>query len=135
MANPGNQVATEKEQEVFDRAYALFNRKPNWVTFFREILGVAGIVRKKFTTQEEMKQFEETETYANIQQMLTRLREADISSPPQNGEPNQVITVRLPKSLHDLLREEAYEHRTSMNKLCISKLLQIIDKNLIPEDR
>ncbi len=47
-------------------------------------------------------------------------------------EPTRVITVRLPKSLHEALRVEAHEHRTSMNKLCISKLLQIIDGQQVP---
>ena len=45
-----------------------------------------------------------------------------------------MITVRLPKSLHESLRTEAHEKRTSMNKLCISKLLQMIDTELIPGD-
>ena len=47
-------------------------------------------------------------------------------------EPTQVITVRLPKSLHEALRVEADEHHTSMNKLCISKLLQFIDHERVP---
>jgi len=81
-----------------------------------------------------MEEFEQTQTYGTIQQMLAKLREAN-GPPPEKGEPNRVITVRLPKSLHDLLREEAHEHRTSMNKLCISKLLRMIDKELVPDDR
>ena len=45
-----------------------------------------------------------------------------------------MITVRLPKSLHEALRAEAHEHRTSMNKLCISKLLQFIDNEKVPAE-
>ena len=45
-----------------------------------------------------------------------------------------MITVRLPKSLHESLRAEAHEKRTSMNKLCISKLLQFIDTDLVPTE-
>lgn len=37
-------------------------------------------------------------------------------------EPVRVITVRLPKSLHERLREAAYQQRTSMNQLCIERL-------------
>ena len=48
------------------------------------------------------------------------------------SEPPQVITIRLPRCLHDALRVEAHEHRTSMNKLCISKLLQLIDAEMVP---
>jgi len=34
--------------------------------------------------------------------------------------------------LHESLRHEAHERHTSMNKLCISKLLQIVDRELVP---
>ena len=44
------------------------------------------------------------------------------------------ITVRLPRSMHEMLRVEAHEHRTSMNKLCISKLLQLIDGTGVPTE-
>jgi hypothetical protein len=33
------------------------------------------------------------------------------------------------------LRTEAHDLRTSMNKLCISKLLQVIEQDLIPTER
>ena len=39
----------------------------------------------------------------------------------------RVITVRLPKSLHLALKAEAHDRHTSMNQLCIAKLLQAID--------
>jgi hypothetical protein len=45
-----------------------------------------------------------------------------------------VITVRLPKSLHESLRAEAHDRHTSMNKLCISKLLQVVDGELVPSE-
>ena len=46
-----------------------------------------------------------------------------------------MITVRLPKSMHESLRTEAHDLRTSMNKLCISKLLQVIGEEMIPNER
>ena len=49
----------------------------------------------------------------------------------QQREKTRMITVRLPESLHALLQQEADEMNTSMNKLCISKLLQIIDEQLV----
>ena len=45
-----------------------------------------------------------------------------------------MVTVRIPRSLHEALRVEAHEHCTSMNKLCISKLLQFIDKEMVPTE-
>ena len=46
-----------------------------------------------------------------------------------------MITVRLPKSLHEYLRVQAEENNLSINKLCISKLLQTVDEKMVPEER
>jgi predicted HicB family RNase H-like nuclease len=120
-------------EKIYRAAYDLYCGNPDWVSFFRDILGLSGVVRQHFTTRESLAAFERTETYAEIQQMLTRLRERAGETPPLQ-EPTRVITVRLPKSLHDALRAEAHDHHTSMNKLCISKLLQFIETELVPSD-
>ena len=133
-----NGLATRRENEerVLQAAYELFSRSPapDWVTFFREIMGLHGVVRRTYRTPEELAEFEQTNTYDEILHLLTRLRER--AAPPEAPkEPTRVITVRLPKSLHEALRVEAHERQTSMNKLCISKLLQFIDNELIPKER
>ncbi len=115
---------------VHRRASETFGRHIEWITFFREVLGTDGIVRKMFTTPEEIAEFEKTEEYAAIQQMVTKLRER--SGDTCENEPTRVITVRLPKSLHEALKSEAHLHETSMNQLCISKLLQLVDKDFVP---
>jgi predicted HicB family RNase H-like nuclease len=74
--------------------------------------------------------FEQTEEYTDIQLMVAKLRER--GTVQINGkEPTRVITVRLPKSLHEALRVEAHNRNTSMNQLCISKLLQVIADDLV----
>jgi len=124
---------TQTQEVVHQKAYELFSESPDWVTFYREILGLDGLVRQHFTSKEALVQFEQTDCYAAIQQMLTKLRERAMVE-PNPPEPTRVITVRLPKSVHEALRVEAHEHCTSMNKLCISKLVQFIDNELVPED-
>jgi predicted HicB family RNase H-like nuclease len=124
---------TDRKQEVYRVANEMFSHNPDWVTFFREILGVDGIVKRMFGSPDEMANFETSAEYAEIQQMLAKLREK--SADDNDGrEPTRVITVRMPKSLHESLRQEAHSRRTSMNKLCISKLLQVISEELIPAD-
>src|SRR5690606_9089517 len=76
---------------------------------------------------------EKTTEYTEIQGMLTRLRERGREQ-PQQQEPTAVITVRLPKSLHDALRLEAHDRRISMNKLCIAKLVQSLDASAAAVD-
>jgi predicted HicB family RNase H-like nuclease len=127
------QKEENREAKVFRVASELFRQDPDWVTFFREVLGVDGIVRQVFTSPHEIAKFEQTNEYLEIQQMVAKLRER-VSEPIDSREPTRVITVRLPKSLHESLRTEAHERKTSMNKLCISKLLQIVDEELIPSD-
>ncbi len=126
--------STEKYQQIEQSARQLFESEPDWVTFFREILGVDGIVRRQFTRLEDLTAFEKSQEFDQIQKWLVKLREQKNSTDTES-EPTRVITVRLPKSMHEYLRTEAHDLRTSMNKLCISKLLQVIEQDLIPTER
>ena len=122
-----------QEDEIRAAASELLTREPkcHWVRFFREILGLSGVIRRTFRTPEELGEFYRTDAYGEILGILTRLRERPIVREDPK-EPTRVITVRLPKSLHEALRVEAYERETSLNKLCISKLLAATDPELIP---
>jgi predicted HicB family RNase H-like nuclease len=123
---------SETNREIYRVAHELFSRKPDWVTFFREVLGIGGIIRQTYKTPADLAEFEQTPEYIEIQQMLARLR--GNANTAEYLEPTRVITVRLPQSMHEALRVEAHEHRTSMNKLCISKLLQVVDEQLVPAE-
>jgi predicted HicB family RNase H-like nuclease len=126
--------STEKYQQILQAASQLYTSEPDWVTFFREILGVDGIVRRHFTRLEDLTAFEKSPEFEQIQKWLVKLREQKNATDTES-EPTRVITVRLPKSMHEYLRTEAHDLRTSMNKLCISKLLQVIEQDLIPTER
>jgi predicted HicB family RNase H-like nuclease len=120
----------ERCRQAHVEALETFQRTPDWTTFYREILGVDGVIDRLFPIRSE---FEKTEEYTKIQQLLARLRERNRGQ-KQPEEPTRVITVRLPQSLHEALRHEAHSHKTSMNKLCISKLLQVVEDDLVPSD-
>ena len=162
MTETKKKIDPQKLESTLQAAQALFDTNPDWVVFFREVLGLGGIVRQTFATAEQMTGFEHSDAYREIQRMLTILRARPVVKPelkkqteeeasPETelkvvaeeseskhegetpkGEETRVITVRLPVSLHEALREEAHEHRTSVNKLCISKLLQFIDHDFVP---
>jgi predicted HicB family RNase H-like nuclease len=106
----------------------------DWVVFYREVLGVGGLLEELFKSSEERQKFGQTDEYIKIQQTLAKLREKSSKAKDTSDESTRVITVRLPESLHEALRNEAYHHKTSMNQLCISKLLQVIDGELVPSD-
>jgi len=144
LKNPPYEIAKRKEstvndlmiqqedfagrcQKVLQVAKPLFQEKPDWVTFFRETLGVKGAARAVFQTQEEYVLFEQSKEFSEIQNMVASLRTRKAGG--SKNEPTRVITVRLPESLHEALKAEANDHNTSMNKLCISKLLQVLVEN------
>lgn len=118
---------TGRCQKVLQVAKPLFHEKPDWVTFFRETLGVKGAARAVFPSQEEYVLFEQSAEFAEIQKMVASLRTRKAGG--SKNEATRVITVRLPESLHEALKAEASDHNTSMNKLCISKLLQVLIEN------
>ncbi len=116
----------QRSGRALEVAMRLYGQGPSWLVFFREILGVGGAVNQLFRRDGELREFELTAEYREIQQMLGQLR--------QHGgrrntpvEPTRVITVRLPKSVHEAIQAEATARNTSMNRLCISKLLQVLE--------
>lgn len=123
----------QKASEAFRVAKELNMHNPGWEVFFREIVGANGVIKQLFKTPEELAAFAQTDEYAEIHKMIATLRNPQGES-TERREPTRVITVRLPKSLHESLRAEAHEHQTSMNKLCISKLLQTITEDMVPSD-
>ena len=123
----------EKRRAIRSQANQRFTQHPDWVTFYREVLGINGVIRQNFPDAQALASFEKTDEYADIQQMLAKLREKGRTQVSEQ-EPTRVITVRMPESLHESLRVEAHERHTSMNKLCISKLLQMIDTGLVPHE-
>ena len=116
---------TVRCQKILQVAKDLYQRRPDWVTFFRETLGVNGAARSVFPAQDDFLKFEQSSAYGEIQTMVASLRTAKVRGGGKD-EATRVITVRLPESLHEALKKEADDHRTSMNKLCISKLLQVL---------
>ena len=113
-------------RKVLAQARELFQTNPDWAIFFRDILGTGGLARQMFARPDELQQFEQSAEYRELHQMVGRLR-ARQTETPDDREPTHMITVRIPKSLHDWLRMEAKERNTSMNRLCIAKLLQVMD--------
>jgi len=119
--------------QVAERLHAM---GPDWVVFFREVLGVEGIVRSSFPRATYLSHFECSPHYARIREMLDDLRNRQRER-PTSREAQRVVTVRMPRSLHESLKAEADDMRVSINTLCISKLLKILDdddrKDLAPD--
>ena len=112
---------------VLQVAERLYSMDPEWVVFFREVLGVDGIVRRTFSDSEALSRFECSPQYARIREMLDGLRGRP-NDRQADRESQRVITVRMPKSLHQTLKTEAKQMQVSINALCISKLMKLLDE-------
>lgn len=109
--------------EVAERLHAM---DPEWLVFFREVLGVDGVVRRTFSDPDSLIRFECSTEYARIRELLEELRTRQRELPVER-ETQRVVTVRMPRSLHETLKAEAEQMRVSINTLCISKLMKLID--------
>jgi predicted HicB family RNase H-like nuclease len=112
-------------------AAELFGVAPTWTAFFRETLGVDGVAHQVFPEASEYRKYEASETHGKLLEMLTVLRSRDLPD-CDPSEPQRMITVRIPKSLHDSLCKESNDLKVSMNKLCITRLLQRVDLSMLP---
>lgn len=117
---------THAAAAVLHTAERLYAMDPEWVVFFREVLGVDGIVARTFGSADARMRFECTPHHARIREMLDLLRSRD-QERPIDREANRVITVRMPRSLHEALKSEAADRRMSINTLCITKLLRTLE--------
>ena len=111
---------------VLQVAEDLYRLEPDWVVFFSEMLGVDGHIRRTFTAPDAMRSFECTPQYAKIRELLDDLRSRQ--DEPTKREPRRVVTVRMPRSLHESLKAEARQLHVSINQLCISKLIRMLDE-------
>ncbi|MBT4691994.1 MAG: toxin-antitoxin system HicB family antitoxin [Planctomycetaceae bacterium] len=123
-------ITPEQRRHAVQRALSMSWETNDWEDFFREIMSMQGLIHQIFPSVAQRREFETTPEYVEIQHMMAEMR-GRRKKRRQDREKTRVITVRLPESLHASLQHEAEQLNTSMNKLCISKLLQIIDKQLV----
>ncbi|MEM0925143.1 MAG: hypothetical protein AAGJ83_03825 [Planctomycetota bacterium] len=130
----------ERCEQVMECAEVAFSKTGSWVVFFREMLGPTGLVRRVFggstgrLDDTELKRFIASEHYTTLNEMVAAIRSQD-DSKSNAVEPERMITIRIPRSLHELLKEEAVHCKLSINKLAISKLLQPTNSRYVPEQR
>lgn len=124
----------QRGREVLRLAQEAFAMTGSWIVFYREMLGVDGVVRKLYPDSDQLRYFETQPEFAELQEMVAALRSQDPGKHTET-EPERMITIRLPKSMHESLQSESDELNLSINQLCISKLLQRIESRFVPIQR
>lgn len=122
-----NRIAQARELSL-----EAFAKTGSWVIYFREMFGPDGVCRKLFPSEPERRYFETTEVFSEMQEIIAAMRSHGIEK-SDAAEPEKMITIRLPLSVHESLVRESGENNLSVNKLCISKLLQTIDRRFLPD--
>ncbi|MCU0719080.1 MAG: hypothetical protein MUC83_05205, partial [Pirellula sp.] len=104
----------ERGASVVSIAAELFGVAPTWTAFYREVLGSDGLMRTSVCDDDEYSEFECCDDHSKLLEMLTALRSRDL---PENDphEAQRMITVRIPKSLHDSICNEANRLAVSVN--------------------
>lgn len=134
MEVPANLPLEQRPAVALQFAQEAFAQTGYWVAFYKAILGAEGVVNKLFPTVEDLDFFYMTDEFAEIQQILTALRASDTEK-ADAIEPLKMITIRIPRSMQGALINESKRHGTSINKLCITKLLRPIESHWVPEEK
>lgn len=123
----------QRGDEVTRLAHEAFAKTTSWVVFYREMLGVEGVVATLYPTKEERQFFETQPEFLELLEIVTSLRSQDTSK-MDAYEPTRMLTVRMPRSLHAEVIRRSEEQGLSLNSYAITKLLQPVDKRFTPEE-
>ena len=119
--------STQAANAVLQVAERLHAMEPDWVVFFSEMLGIDGHVQKMFPHKASLQTFECSPQYARISELLDDLRSRQAEAPKRQSR--RVVTVRMPRSLHETLKTEARRLGVSINQLCVTKLIRMLDEH------
>ncbi|TWT58916.1 HicB family protein [Thalassoglobus neptunius] len=104
------------EQKALDRARKVAAKSSNWIEFHNALFGIGGIMGELFPSQTERTRFSKTHEYQEICKMMESMQGPEVDEYSGN------FALRLPKSLHKALAEEAKIEGVSLNQLCVAKL-------------
>jgi hypothetical protein len=107
-----------------DEALAFARRKAaearDWRELHNALYGIGGKLGELFPTQAGRARFAKTEQHREIVALLEQLQGEE--GPEPLPEASGRFVLRLPRSLHAALMEEAKAEGISLNQLCVAKL-------------
>lgn len=109
--------------ELLETAQELEAAVPNWADLSNALFDPnEGIVAKAFKTQAERAAFVQSDEYRQIKALLQKAKDRSGlvkgAAPTKSGK----LLVRLPKSMHEALENEAESEGVSLNQLVVAKL-------------
>lgn len=94
----------------------------SWVELSNLIFGPGGPAMQLFPDREDRSKWVKSDSFAELQAIIDSLPEGKVRETPSREDCNGKILVRLPKSIHAALLQEAELEDISLNQLILSKL-------------
>lgn len=112
----------ETAGQFVDFARQIAEEVSNWADWHNVVFGAEGKFSELFPTEAERAAFVDSRFYAEIEEISQGLRAGnsikEFTVPSHSGR----FVVRIPKSLHTALVEEAKVEGVSLNQLVLTKL-------------
>jgi HicB family len=122
--SPVNKKIAVKARQVLEFAQQRAQEAADWLEVHFAVFGAEGLASKLFPTEHERTAFLRTAEYKQFLALLDRLpRPTKNETREVVSSANGAISVRLPRSVHAALLEEAKAEGVSLNQLCVAKLV------------
>lgn len=109
-----DQQLCDPRTAVLEYARLRFHTCTDWLSYVQDV--------KKYCIEamgaDEARRFFQEVAFREVHGMI-----AELAMQRASIRPTRVITVRMPRELHDALKDEARRRSTTLNRLCIAKLL------------
>lgn len=115
-------TAQSRGRKLLELAQELRDSGANWVEANNAIFGDGGKFAELFPTTADRTAFAGTTEHKQLTELLATLPEPASRSLPQPSDVSGRLNVRMPKSIHAALIQEAADEGVSLNQLIVSKL-------------
>jgi hypothetical protein len=112
-----------KARQVLEFARQRAAKASDWLELHFALFGVGGKATELFPTEAERTAFCRTKEHKQILALMDTLPHPPVKgSVDMIASADEVISVRLPRSVHAALLAEAKAEGVSLNQLCVAKL-------------
>jgi len=109
--------ASQRSKEFHEFVAAMAAQNLNYSELWNVAFGIGARFSQLFPAKEDRDKYFDSPTAQKVEKLLASARR------PESEEPNSgKLLLRLPKSLHSALADEARKEGTSMNQLILAKL-------------
>ena len=110
-------MSTPKYNEALRFVEERAKTAKSWIALNNAFFGVGGKLSQLFPTREDCTAFSQSDQYKRIQEII----ESSFDNSESDG-PSGQFRLRIPRTLHAALIEEARAEGISLNQLCLSKI-------------